>query len=84
MGCRPWQACERKNPEGRCPLLPWPLSLARSRRHLSALVHVAPALALLVSLSTLGHCEIRSRDAQRQEVLLLDRRQRLRELALGG
>jgi hypothetical protein len=82
-GCHPWQACERKNPAGRCPLLPWPLSLARSRRYLSALVHVAPALALLVSLSTLGHCEIRSRDTQRQEVLLLDRRQRLRELALG-
>jgi hypothetical protein len=67
----------------RLPSPPWPLPLGWSHPHLAAMGLVAPALALLVSLPTLGHWAARGRDAQCQEVWLLERRQRLSEVALG-
>src|SRR5262245_18896095 len=44
---------------------------------------LAPALALLIALSTPGRREVRRRDTQGEEVLLLDCRKWVDELALG-
>ena len=44
---------------------------------------MTPALVSLSVRPTLGHCEVRRRDTQCPQVLLLDRRQGAGELALG-
>ena len=57
-------------------------SLGLSHPPLAARGLLAPALAILSSLSTLGSCEVRRRDTQSQEVVLLDWRKGVSELAL--
>src|SRR4029434_4721518 len=59
------------------------LPLGLSSLSLSARGLLTPALARLIAVSPLGNCEVRRRDTQCPEVLLLDCRQGTGELALG-
>src|SRR5262245_65208316 len=63
---------------------PRPLPSQPARPHRATVVRLVLALAIVISLPTLGICEGRDRDTQCQKVLLLDRRQWVRELASGA
>ena len=54
------------------PIPPWLLALGLAHPPLTTRGLLAPAMALIVSLSTWGSGEVGGRDTQCHEVLLLD------------
>src|SRR5262249_9838710 len=81
--CGASSTCERLQPGGNFPLPQQSLHLGLAHPALSARGRWTSALAILIALATPGRCEVCRRDTQCPEVLLLDRRQRVGELALG-